>query len=231
MMMRRVLLAVALLGGCDDGSDGEPAADMTMAADAAADGMATPDQAMVEADAGVEDGGEPADMAVDMADPQPDAGLMVPAVYTTTCAPCHGPQGEGTALGYELQHPVEAYSSWVVRNGRPAGGELPGVMTSYDTDAVSDADLEAIWAWLQAMPRAEDGEGLYRDFCGNCHGPDGRGGAVFEGARGTAASITRHVRGGEGGAGYGVRQRYMPAFDAARLSDAELQLIIDFLGG
>lgn len=229
-MIKRLLIVAALVGGCDDGGGNDPGgADATLDTDAGAmDGAVEPMDGAVDAMAdAMADQGELADMLV-----EPDMGEDgPPAAYTTTCAPCHGPQGEGTALGYELQHPVEDYATWVVRNGRPAGGELAGVMAAYDADAFSDADLEATWAWLQAMPRAEDGEGLYLDFCGNCHGADGNGGAVREGARSTAQSIMRHVRGGEGGSNFSARERYMPAFSADALSDAELALIIDFLGG
>src|SRR5687767_1034130 len=40
------------------------------------------------------------------------------AFFQKECATCHGPQGEGSVKGPDLQHPVRDFYTWVVRNGR-----------------------------------------------------------------------------------------------------------------
>lgn len=152
--------------------------------------------------------------------------------FLSVCAPCHGNEGQGTALGYALQHPVRDYSTWVVRNGRPTGNpELPGsVMTAYAVGTPSDATLEEIWDYLDDFPQPTTGEGLYLDYCRNCHGEDALGGVTGVSLREPEAllEIFEQVREGEGeDVGYGTRTESMPRFDETRLSDAEIQLIAD----
>jgi mono/diheme cytochrome c family protein len=151
--------------------------------------------------------------------------------FLSVCASCHGNEGEGTALGYALQHPVRDYSSWVVRHGRPTGNpELPGsVMVAYDTDTLSDATLEEIWDYLDAFPQPTTGEALYLDYCRNCHGEDALGGITGVNIREpeALAELSEKVREGESVGNYDARTEAMPAFDDSRLSDAEVQLIAD----
>lgn len=153
--------------------------------------------------------------------------------YISVCAPCHGQSGEGTAIGYELQHPVRDYSTWVVRNGRPPGNpELPGsVMTAYATDTLGEATLEEIWDYLDTFPQPTTGEALYLDYCGNCHGEDALGGITGVALLTPAAmlEIVDKVREGENVGLYDMRAESMPAFSQSRLSDAEVQLIADHL--
>jgi mono/diheme cytochrome c family protein len=153
--------------------------------------------------------------------------------FLSVCASCHGNEGEGTALGYELQHPVRDYSAWVVRHGRPADNpELPGsVMVAYSIDTLSDATLEEIWDYLDAFPQPTTGEALYFDYCRNCHGEDALGGVTGVNVRepGALAELSEKVRQGENVGNYGARTESMPAFDDSRLSDAEVQLIADHI--
>jgi hypothetical protein len=96
----------------------------------------------------------------------------------TACAACHGPNGEGTALGYEIRHPVRPYATWVVRHGR-TGGEFPGsAMLAYAPSSLTDAQLGTIFDYLDSLPQPTTGEGLYLDYCRNCHGTDARGGVT-----------------------------------------------------
>jgi len=151
--------------------------------------------------------------------------------FRSVCAACHGEDGEGTALGYALQHPVRDYSTWVVRNGRPAGNpELPGsVMTAYDPGTLSDAMLEEIWDYLDAYPQPTTGEALYLDYCRNCHGEDAAGGITGVDIREEIYEIFDKVRDGEHVGEWSNRVEAMPAFDESRLSDAEIQLIADHI--
>lgn len=148
------------------------------------------------------------------------------------CATCHGPTGEGTALGYEIRHPVRDYATWVVRHGR-SGGEFPGsAMPPYGAAGVSDAQLSSIFDYLGSFPQPSDGRGLYLDYCRNCHGKDARGGVtgVDISDKGYQDALEK-IRQGEGGTDYANRAEYMPAFPASTLSDDEVEAITDYIGG
>jgi mono/diheme cytochrome c family protein len=153
--------------------------------------------------------------------------------YLSVCAPCHGNEGEGTALGYALQHPVRDYSTWVVRNGRPMGNpELPGsVMNAYSVETLPDQTLEEIWDYLDAPPQPTTGEGLYLDYCRNCHGEDATGGITGVSILTAEAMLElfEKVREGENMGLYQLRNEAMPRFDQSRISDDEVQLIANYL--
>jgi len=152
---------------------------------------------------------------------------------TGGCVTCHGSNGEGTVIGPEIRHVPVVYANWVVRHGRP----LPSGMIAFPmvapttTDlAINDTDLAAVLAWLDGQPKPTTGVGLYRDFCGNCHGPmTATGGAVPVSIIGKMATeITQKVRMGEG-MDPAMRNGYMPAEDMNALTDAELGLIQAYL--
>jgi mono/diheme cytochrome c family protein len=148
------------------------------------------------------------------------------------CAPCHGATGEGSDLGYELRHPTtRAYATWVVRNGRPGTEFTNSVMAPYSEAVLSDADLEKIWDYLDSFDQPTTGEELYLDYCGNCHGPDGTGGVVGVSVLGELGELFDIVRSGEGGTNYANRPGYMTAFGTDRLTDEEVQAILDFFAG
>jgi mono/diheme cytochrome c family protein len=152
------------------------------------------------------------------------------ALFAGLCAPCHGAEGEGTALGYELRHPDREHSTWVVRNGRPGVEFENSVMIALPPTVVSDAQLEEIWDWLDAFEQPTTGEGLYVDYCGNCHGDDAAGGAVGKDIRDKElGDIQEKVRRGEGLGSVGARARYMPARGTSALTDAEVQAIADYI--
>jgi len=153
------------------------------------------------------------------------------------CATCHGPNGEGVLLGTtpfgpEVRHTPTTYATWVVRHGRPAPSamvDFPETAMTGKTD-INAADLTSILTWLAGQPKPMTGQGLYKDFCGNCHGPNAAtGGAVPVGVIGKKkADVLQRIRVGEG-ADPAQRNGYMPAEDAAALSDAEVELISTYL--
>ena len=179
---------------------------------------------------------EPEDTAVPPPEPEdtavPPAELSGVEVYAAVCASCHGVEGEGTEFGYELKHPVVAYTNWVVRHGRD-GQEFPGTtMPAFNEASVSDAQLAEIWAWLNAFPKPTDGEGLYVDFCSSCHGPDANGGFTgkdIQDKGDSPSKIMKKVRKGKGGSDYGNRKKYMPAWSADVLSDDDVYAIAEYL--
>jgi mono/diheme cytochrome c family protein len=158
------------------------------------------------------------------------------------CATCHGASGEGRATyGPEIQHPTRDLFDYMVRTGE--ANQLTtyrNPMEGFDTTVLSDADRDAIFAWLSAMPQPTTGAELYADYCGYCHGPDGRGGMVgvayasaYHSApyRRSGAEFLSYVRAGhlmdDMGAPIEVsdRHEYMPPFPPELLTDQEIQLI------
>jgi len=178
--------------------------------------------------------------------------------YSFTCFTCHGVLGAGVPaggvnpmpLGPEIQHPLREYSEWVVRNGREDTSDgFTHPMLSFgladdagtaDCDAtyqvgcdiwVSDADLQLIFDYLDTPPQPTTGEGLYLDYCGNCHGADGLGGTTTRFLTEQAAldELVATTRAGTHPGEEANRPEHMPPMDATILTDAELQLISDYI--
>lgn len=151
--------------------------------------------------------------------------LSGPEVYDLRCATCHGAEGEGTMDGPQLRYEADAYSRWVVRNGR-ANSAYPMDMAAYT--AMSDAQLNEMFDWLGSFPHPTTGEGLYDRYCANCHGPNAHGGPTGKDLAGEDRG-DEDIRRGKGGTNYGSRRTYMPGWSTSQLSDAEVQLINDFI--
>jgi ubiquinol-cytochrome c reductase cytochrome c subunit len=150
--------------------------------------------------------------------------------FATVCASCHGMAGEGTESAPPIQRPVPGFARYVIRNGRAPTG-YPAAMPSFSADALSDADLDSLVDWLGSFPKPADGEGLYRMFCGNCHGPGGSGGRVRERITDELDEVREQVRDGEGGTRYADRTEYMPSWSRDELTDGEVDRIVEYLGG
>jgi len=164
-------------------------------------------------------------------------------LYRLSCLSCHGQLGAGITtpmnLGPEIQHPIRDYTRWVVRNGLPSVGYMEPMEPWYPVDQpdkemeliLSDADMELIFDFLDKPPKPTTGQGLYNDYCANCHGADGLGGVttrpvVSAEAIGQFAAV---VRSGTHLGMQGSRTEYMPAFDQTILTDAEVQLMLDYV--
>lgn len=152
-------------------------------------------------------------------------------VFATTCAGCHGAAGEGHDRGPQLRFPVVGYATHVTRSGRDGRG-FADPMPGYDHEEVDDEQLGQMWGWLHSGGKPTDGAGLWKTYCGNCHGPDGRGGPVDESVRGEDLGDWIEVtREGEGGRRYGSRGDYMPAWSSREISDDEIRLMYDYIRG
>jgi mono/diheme cytochrome c family protein len=150
------------------------------------------------------------------------------SLYMSKCAACHGAQGVGGQLGPEVQHPVRDYSNWVVRNGR-AMTTFPAPMLAVPASELSDADLTKIWDYLDMPAQPTTGQALYADYCGNCHGADGKGGPTTRSIVNELGQLKAHVRQGAHPGEFSMRREYMPAFAANRITDAELDLIYAYV--
>lgn len=150
------------------------------------------------------------------------------SLYMDNCLACHGPQGAGGPLGPELQHPVRDYSVWVVRHGR-AMTTFPAPMVAVAPDKLPDSALTLIWDYLDLPPQPTSGQALYLDYCGNCHGADGKGGPTGRNILNELGKLKSQVRQGSHLGQFDMRRDYMPALPATRLSDAELSLISTYV--
>jgi mono/diheme cytochrome c family protein len=151
-----------------------------------------------------------------------------PSYYAAYCQACHGAQGVGGPLAPEIQHPVRDYSSWVVRHGR-AVTTFPKAMDIVAPDKISDMNLALVWDYLDLPPQPTTGQALYLDYCGNCHGADGKGGPTTRNILNELAKLKDNVRKGTHPGEFDMRKEYMPAFSTTRLSDAEVNLIYTYV--
>jgi|GEM_PF-2379158 len=224
-MRRLALIALAVSAACYSG-DGPPAESAAGTSGAAS--SAESSGAAGESTSGVADGSGEGGSSGDDGEPLPTP--TGPELYASLCAGCHGPEGEGTALGYELRHPDRALSTWVVRNGREGVEFADAAMAAYGEDVVSDQQLEEMYDWLDGFEQPETGEALYADYCASCHGADPDAGGVIDKdiADKDFDDMLEKVREGVGRVD-DPRDRYMSAFDETRLSDEALQAIVDWM--
>ncbi len=152
--------------------------------------------------------------------------------YMDFCARCHGDSGEGVdEKGPAIEHPVREFGEYLVRNGRSHEDYMED-MPAMDENVVSTELLNEIWDYLDEPEKPTDGEGLYVDYCKNCHGDDGNavpnhgiGGAM----KATASEYIMNARRGHHGGEFDNRGGYMPAYDEQTLSDDELTLIAEYV--
>ena len=145
------------------------------------------------------------------------------------CVVCHGPEGAGTPLGPEIQHPVLDFSTWVVRNGRTHPGFMEP-MPKFTTVQLTDAQLQGIFMFLAGLPKPTTGQGLYKDYCLNCHGADAKGGVTMRDISAEPVNtFIQDSRSGHHPGEFSNRREYMPKWTAAELSDAELRLIFQYV--
>jgi mono/diheme cytochrome c family protein len=115
-----------------------------------------------------------------------------------------------------------------VRNGLP-GEDFKDPMEGIEPEVLSDAQLETIWEWLDEPPQPTTGEGLYLDYCGNCHGADGTGGPTMRPILNELGELEDVVRSGTHLGEFEMRREYMPAYSMSVLTDAEVDLIYDYV--
>jgi mono/diheme cytochrome c family protein len=103
-----------------------------------------------------------------------------PAKYGSAgCGSCHSAKAQGfSPIAPEIRHVPPAFAAFVIRNGRKdsKGVQTPMVafpaVAAMPTDpALTDAEIMEVVTWLNGAPKPTTPDGLYKDFCGNCHGP------------------------------------------------------------
>jgi len=201
----------------------------TTGASASTDGAGSSSGDAAESSGAAEEsvGGESSSSGGDDGEPLPTP--TGPELYLSLCSGCHGLEGEGTALGYELRHPDRELSTWVIRNGRPGLEFEDSVMAAYGEEVFSDQQLDELFEWLDSFEQPTTGEALYADYCANCHGADPLAGGVIQKdiADKGFGDLEEKIR--EGVGVVEERTRYMSAIDADHLSDAGIQAIADWM--
>jgi ubiquinol-cytochrome c reductase cytochrome c subunit len=114
-------------------------------------------------------------------------------IYLQNCASCHGPQGEGTAVGPPLTGVGEAAVDFYLRTGRMPLGE-PGQQPRRQKPVFDDAQIRALveyvgsWGDGPEIPQVgttgdvRRGWELYTANCAACHAATGAGNAVGGGS-------------------------------------------------
>ncbi len=188
-------------------------------------------------------------MAQDNAKPDRAAGEQI---VTTVCAACHGPDGNSpTAANPSLAGQHAEYLAKQLRDFKPVDGAepvRPSALMSGFAAGLSEQDIvnvSAYFASQQLKPvtatqkdLVELGRQIYRGgiaakgvpACAACHGPTGSGIPVQyprlhgQYAEYTAAELTKFRQ--------GERNNNQQMTDiAARLSDAEIRAVSDYIAG
>jgi mono/diheme cytochrome c family protein len=151
------------------------------------------------------------------------------------CVGCHQPDGQGSATigAPRIAPPPISLQDFVKLVRNPVG-----TMPPYSTDALSDADLAQVYAYLQSFPEptqeektppagnADNGALLFtRDGCYECHGREGQGSRQTSAPRvgppalpfAEFAKYIRHPRGS------------MPPYTSRVISESELADVYAFL--
>jgi mono/diheme cytochrome c family protein len=177
--------------------------------------------------------GGPLGRPVDPVNPENPAEVEAAGaeLYDIWCAECHGDEGEGSNDAFQIQNPIVNYATFVIRNGRDTF-TFSDDMPAFDTDTLTDDEMNSIIYFLRQAEKPTNGAGLYARFCANCHGDNSNGGVVgvsaAEEAQDKPEEVLETVREGEGESA-AQRFEYMPAFPAADLSNSEVNKITDFL--
>jgi mono/diheme cytochrome c family protein len=152
--------------------------------------------------------------------PTPEGTVGQDPWAQSACAGCHGASAQG-GTGPSLAGTSLPFADFqaVVRRGT-------GGMPAFSASQMSDPMLRAIYDWLRAqaageIPSAQPAVWIDA-LCGACHGADAEGasGPPLAGEDTSFDEFLRVVREGAEG---------MPAYDAARVSDADLRAMYDWL--
>jgi mono/diheme cytochrome c family protein len=148
--------------------------------------------------------------------------------YLKECAICHGPGGDGTERGTPLHKPYKVYATHITRHGRNGDPKYAIPMPAYPREILPDRLLVQIWSYLEGASAPTSGEDIYRVYCANCHGKDGRGGMTgqplitFDRMVTSPEIFALWVRWGQDDGYYDSRGSYMPRWNQDEISESDL---------
>ncbi len=138
--------------------------------------------------------------------PPPPGGSTGSTLYASNCASCHGAGDNSGKAGATAARINNGITNVAAMNF------LAGVLSATDVQAIAD--------FLATAAPPTTPEGLYAANCASCHGADGSGGTSGKNVIGDSASGIRKAINKE-------KEMLSLSF----LTDAEVQLISDFLNG
>lgn len=150
--------------------------------------------------------------------PTCDSGSSGAQLWTTNCASCHGADARGLDGRPDVHCNRNIHD--VVRNGRTGAiGTMPAFA------CLTDADIDALQAYVGGLCVDPTGQDLFTGNCQTCHGAGGVGQGTTPDLRCTVTSrLFNGVR-----TGRGPQHAAMPAFSSALLTDGEVFTIRAFL--
>lgn len=165
-------------------------------------------------------------------------------LFERDCAWCHGSQGQGTSFGVPLRGVGAASVDFMLSTGRMPILE-PDDQPRRSEPSYPAADIGNIASFVERyfgggpeIPAVEpgsadlgEGQVLYQENCGACHGSAGEGATLTSGQRATSilesspVEIAEAIRIG----GAGLRTGDMPRFGRGELTDSEVDAIIRYI--
>jgi mono/diheme cytochrome c family protein len=167
--------------------------------------------------------------------PRPGEGDVASGaqVYASSCAACHGSNGEGTAIGPALNRPELLakgvdFLDTVTREG------VSGTSMLAFADRLTDQEIGDIVSFIQSWlhgpsveGNAANGAQVYASTCAACHGSDGEGSAIGP-ALNRAELLAKGADFLRAATREGIPGTSMLAFEG-RLADHEIEDVIAFL--
>jgi ubiquinol-cytochrome c reductase cytochrome c subunit len=161
------------------------------------------------------------------------------ALYTASCAACHGVGGQGTTNGPALTTAGAAGADFMLRTGRMPLPE-PGQAVRRGTPIFDEVQIAALVAYVAslgdgpAIPPVQvsggadiaAGRAAYVATCAACHGAGASGDAV---GGGTVAPPLLDTAPSQVGEAIRIGPGAMPVFDERQISDAQLSQIAAYL--
>jgi ubiquinol-cytochrome c reductase cytochrome c subunit len=159
-------------------------------------------------------------------------------LYLTSCASCHGVNGEGTHQGPKLIGVGAAAADFMLTTGRMPLND-PSVQAVRKPPAFDNDEIDALVAYVAsldggpAIPRVDPSSGdlahggtLYRSNCAACHSSTGAGGALSYGRdapnlwEATSVQIAEAIR---------IGPSQMPVFGPDTINQQELNDIVAYV--
>ena len=160
-------------------------------------------------------------------------------LFATSCATCHGAEGQGTQYGPTLQGVGAASADFQLRTGRMPFTEGAGAQARRKPPAFDEQQIQALVAYVASLGKGPqipqvsidqalvpEGQRTFVGNCAPCHGATANGGAVGGGALAPALDQATPVQVAEAML---IGPGQMPAFDFDQRETYAIASYIDYL--